>query len=143
LLDEPLAALDVATKSRILDDLRAWNQAHGIPILYVTHSRDEVFALGERVLVLDRGRIIAQGTPHEVLDAPRQETVAQLAGFENVFDAIVESLHEDRGTMTCRIMTSGLAPSQAVNLVQLETPLVRAEVGAPLRVGIRAGDVLL
>ena len=70
LLDEPLAALDVATKSRILDDLRRWNQAHGIPILYVTHSREEVMALGERVLVMDQGRIIAQGTPHEVL-APR------------------------------------------------------------------------
>ena len=33
-----------------------------------------------------------------------QETVAQLAGFENIFDAIVESVHEDRGTMLCRIM---------------------------------------
>ncbi len=54
LLDEPLAALDAPTKSRILDDLRAWNQAHRIPILYVTHSREEVFALGERVLVLVR-----------------------------------------------------------------------------------------
>ena len=70
LLDEPLAALDVATKSKILDDLRRWNQAHGIPILYVTHSREEVIALGERVLVMDQGRIIAQGTPHEVLSAP-------------------------------------------------------------------------
>ena len=60
---------------------------HRIPILYVTHSREEVMALGERVLVMDQGRIIAQGTPHEVLRAPLQETVAQLAGFENIFDA--------------------------------------------------------
>jgi molybdate transport system ATP-binding protein len=140
LLDEPLAALDAATKAKILDDLRAWNDAHGIPILYVTHSRDEVFALGERAIVLDRGRVIAEGTPHEVLDAPRQETVAQLSGFENIFDATVESLHADRGTMICRIMTCSLAGTLPV---QLETPLVRAEVGASLRVGIRAGDILL
>jgi molybdate transport system ATP-binding protein len=138
LLDEPLAALDAATKSKILDDLRAWNEAHNIPILCVTHSRDEVFALGERAIVLDRGRILAQGTPHEVLDAPRQETVAQLAGFENVFDSTVESLHANRGTMTCSIKAD--KPGVAV---QLETPLVRADVGAPLRVGIRAGDILL
>ncbi len=138
LLDEPLAALDAATKSRIVDDLRRWNQGHGIPILYVTHSRDEVFALGERVLVLDRGRIVAQGTPHEVLEAPLQETVAQLAGFENIFDAQVESVHEDRGTMRCR-----LTASAAGTPVELETPLVRAELGSPLRVGIRAGDILL
>ena len=82
LLDEPLAALDAATKAKIIDDLREWNRIHRIPILYVTHSREEVFALGERVLVLDAGRIVAQGTPHEVVTAPLQETVAQLVGFE-------------------------------------------------------------
>jgi molybdate transport system ATP-binding protein len=138
LLDEPLAALDAATKSKILDDLRRWNQAHRIPILYVTHSREEVLALGERVLLLERGRILAQGTPHEVLSAPLQETVAQLAGFENIFDARVESLHEDRGTMTCQLIDG---PSESA--VQLETPLVRAKIGSSLRVGIRAGDILL
>lgn len=134
LLDEPLAALDAATKSKIVDDLRAWNQAHHIPVLYVTHSREEVFALGERVLVVESGRIIAQGTPHEVMTAPLQETAAQLAGFENIFDATVAAAHADRGTMTCRIAGSNL---------ELETPLVRADVGSALRVGIRAGDILL
>ncbi len=137
LLDEPLAALDASTKARIIDDLRRWNQVHRIPILYVTHSREEVTALGERVLVMDQGRIIAQGTPHEVLRAPLQETVAQLAGFENIFDAIVESVHEDRGTMTCRL------PGETGSSVLLETPLIRAEAGSRLRVGIRAGDILL
>src|ERR1022692_2798633 len=138
LLDEPLAALDAPTKAKILDDLRRWNQAHGIPILYVTHSREEVIALGERVLVMDEGRIIAQGTPHEVLRAPHQETVAQLAGFENIFDATVWLVHEDRGTMTCRLSGSGAASD-----VLLETPLIRADMGSRLLVGIRAGDILL
>jgi molybdate transport system ATP-binding protein len=134
LLDEPLAALDAQTKSRILDDLRLWNQSHRIPILYVTHSREEVFALGERVLVLEEGKIIAQGTPHEVMRAPRHETVAQLAGFENIFDATVHAAHEDRGTMTCQLTGSS---------VQLETPLVRADLGSAIRVAISAGDILL
>jgi molybdate transport system ATP-binding protein len=134
LLDEPMAALDASTKSKIIEDLRAWNNDHHIPILYVTHSREEVFALGERVLVLENGRIIAQGTPHEVMSAPRQETVAQLSGFENIFDVTVVAIHENRGTMTCRITGSD---------VELETPMVRADVGSSLRVGIRAGDILL
>jgi len=134
LLDEPLAALDVATKSRIVEDLRAWNEAHRIPILYVTHSREEVFSLGNRVVVLDRGRIVACGDPHEVMGAPRQEAVAQLAGFENIFDVAVHAAHEDRGTMTCRLLPSGPA---------LETPLVRITPESSLRVGIRAGDILL
>ena len=134
LLDEPLAALDFATKSRIVDDLRAWNEKHRIPILYVTHSREEVFALGNRVVVLDGGRVVAQGNPHEVMSAPRQETVAQLVGFENIFDVDVGSAHEDRGTMSCRLMPGG---------VPIETPMVRVTKGAKLRVGIRAGDILL
>jgi len=67
LLDEPLAALDATTKAKLIDDLRCWNEAHGIPILYVTHSREEVFALGDRVLMLDAGKIIAEGTPDAVM----------------------------------------------------------------------------
>ncbi len=136
LLDEPLAGLDFQTKAKILDDLRKWNDTHRIPILYVTHSREEVFALGERVIVLDAGRIVIQGTPHEVINAPLQETVAQLVGFENIFDAVVEAVRPERGTMTCRVAGEG-------GPVLLETPLVRGGVGSSMRVGIRAGDILL
>jgi molybdate transport system ATP-binding protein len=134
LLDEPLSGLDAQTKSKILDDLRAWNETHQVPILYVTHTREEVFALGERVIVLDAGRILAQGTPHEIIRAPRHETIAQLGGFENIFEATVIAAHLDRGTMTCELVPSS---------VQLETPLVRAEVGTRLKVGISAGNILL
>jgi len=134
LLDEPLAALDRPTKSALVGDLRQWNQHHRVPILFVTHNGEEVFALGDEVIVLDAGRIVAQGQPHEVMRAPRLETVAHLSGFENIFDATVLALHEDRGTMTCKL---------GGGEVELETPLVRAEVGSRLRVGIRAGDLLL
>ena len=134
LLDEPMAALDAATKSKIIDDLRVWNAAHGIPILYVTHNREEVFALGDRVLVVENGRIIADGTPHGVMAAPRRESLAQLIGFENIFHAVVIAIQEKRGTMRCRIAESD---------VELETPLVRADVGSTLLIGIRAGDILL
>lgn len=140
LLDEPLAALDAATKSKIIDDLRRWNEAHRVPILYVTHSREEVMALGERVLVIDEGRILAQGTPHEVLRAPALETIAHLSGFENIFDAKVVSVHEDRGTMICCLLKD---KDNSSSEVLLETPLIRAEINSKLSIGIRAGDILL
>jgi molybdate transport system ATP-binding protein len=139
LLDEPLAALDVPVRMKIADDLRRSIQDLPIPVLYVTHNRDEVFMLGDRMLVLEQGRLIAQGAPHEVMSAPQSETVAQLAGFENLFDAEVTSLHENRGTMSCRIMTGRIGQAQ----LEIETPLVRAEPGAKLRLGISAGDILL
>lgn len=134
LLDEPLSALDHVTQSRIIEDLRAWNAARGIPILYVTHSHREVFALGEQVIVLQHGRILAEGRPQEVLESPAHESVAQLAGFENFFDATVLSLRPDSGTMRCR-----LAEGQA----ELEVPLARSEAGAEARIAVRAADILL
>jgi molybdopterin-binding protein len=68
------------------------------------------------------------------MHAPRLETVAQLAGFENIFHVTVVAVNENRGSMSCRI---GAGP------LDLETPLVQAEAGSHLRVGIRAGDILL
>jgi molybdate transport system ATP-binding protein len=134
LLDEPLSALDHATQSRIIEDLRAWNAAHGIPIVYVTHAHREVFALGERVVVLDRGRVLASGTPHEVIELPAHETIAQLAGFENLFTATVEARRPSTGVMLCRLGDSA---------TELEVPLGVADVGASVRVAVRAGDILL
>ena len=146
LLDEPLAALDLPVRMKIADDLRSCIQNTQIPVLYVTHSRDEVFMLGENLLVLEHGRVIAEGTPHSVLSAPKSETVAQLAGFENIFDAMVTSIHEERGTMTCRVggVPAGkMYPEVRGKGIELETPLVRSVPGERLRVGISAGDILL
>lgn len=67
LLDEPLAALDRATRTKIIDDLRNWNHAHPVPILHVTHSHREAIALGERVLLMRDGQIIGSGPPAELL----------------------------------------------------------------------------
>src|SRR5205814_9109071 len=82
----------------------------------------------------EAGKIIAAGTPHDVLNAPRREAVAQLAGFENIFDASVIATHEAQGTMTCRLARSAAT---------LEAPLARLQPGARLRLAVRAGDILL
>ena len=134
LLDEPLSALDHGTQSRIIADLRSWNDAHGIPILYVTHSQREVFALGDHVVALQNGSVVAEGTPQQVMDAPVHEHMAQLAGFENLLDAVVAAKRPDAGTMVARI---------ASTTVHLETPLANIEVGRPVRIAIRAGDSLI
>jgi molybdate transport system ATP-binding protein len=134
MLDEPLSALDYATQSQIIQDLRAWNALQGIPILYVTHSQREVFALGERVVVLQDGKILSQGTPNDVLEAPAFEAIAQLAGFENFFDATVLSLNPDSGTMLCRLDGAR---------TEVEVPLSKVDVQSKIRIAIRAGDILI
>jgi len=134
LLDEPLTGLDAELKAAIVDDLRAWNVAKGIPILYVTHSREEVDALGERVIVLDNGRVASAGAPMDVLDAPRRKKLAQAAGFENLLSATVLDLREADGVMRVRLGESAC---------EIEVPLGYAAAGNRVQVAVRAGDILL
>jgi molybdate transport system ATP-binding protein len=134
LLDEPLTGLDAELKAAIVEDLRAWNAAKGIPILYVTHSRDEVDALGERVIALDNGRVVSAGVPMEVLNAPRRKKLAQAAGFENLLNATVLDLREADGVMRVRLGESAC---------EIEVPLGYATAGTRVQVAVRAGDILL
>lgn len=134
LLDEPLTGLDAHLKSSIVDDLRAWNAAQKIPILYVTHSREEVDSLAERVIALDHGRVASEGTPLEVLDAPRHKRLAQAAGFENLLNATVLDLRQSDGVMRVRLEKSAC---------EIEVPLGEASPGDVVRLAIRAGDILL
>lgn len=134
LLDEPLTGLDAELKSAIVDDLRAWNAAKGIPILYVTHSRDEVDALGERVITLESGSVASSGAPLEVLNAPRRKKLAQAAGFENLMPATVLDLRETDGVMRVRLQESSC---------EIEVPLGYATAGSRVQVAVRAGDILL
>jgi molybdate transport system ATP-binding protein len=134
LLDEPLTGLDAELKVAIVEDLRAWNAARRIPILYVTHSREEVDALGERVIVLENGRVVSHGVPMDVLDAPRRKRLAQTAGFENLLIATVLDLREPDGVMRVRLGESRC---------EIEVPLAHACAGDRVQVAIRAGDILL
>ncbi len=134
LLDEPLSGLDFGVKSQIIRDLRAWNARRPVPVLYATHDRGEVFALGERVVFLEHGKVVAQGTPREVLEAPERLAVAQAAGFENIFHATLSARHEAQGTMAAKLDGAEL---------QLEVPLTSHQPSDRVSVAVRAGDILL
>ena len=67
LLDEPLAAVDVELRRRILPYLERVRDALGIPILYVSHDRDELRDLADHVIVLDRGRVVRSGALGDAL----------------------------------------------------------------------------
>lgn len=132
LLDEPLAALDPGTKAHIMGDLRTWIADRQLPVLYVTHSREEVFAMAQRVIALENGRIVGQGTPFEVLGAARNEAVAEWSALENVFEGTIVETHDAQGTMTFRTAQ-----------LELEVPLGRLQRGETTRVGIGAHDILV
>lgn len=138
LLDEPLSALDEPVKLDIISALKGLNRDLRLPILYVTHSREEALALGERALVFERGRVVARGEPHEVFGSPTRASVARLTGVENVFEGTVISKDEAAGTMLV-----GLAAGADADACRVEVPLARAEAGARVTVAVRSGDILL
>src|SRR6185295_8146968 len=136
LLDEPLSAIDEATKLAIISDLKALNRELRLPIIYVTHSREEAMTLGERVVVFEHGRIVAEGEPLEVFSAPVRASVARLTGVENIFTGRITAKHEAGGTMTVEIDDAG-------GVCQVEVPFGREAVGEQIRVAVPSGDILL
>ncbi|HZI17122.1 MAG TPA: ATP-binding cassette domain-containing protein [Pyrinomonadaceae bacterium] len=158
LLDEPLSALDEATKLGIISDLKSFNRELRLPVLYVTHSRDEALALGERAVVYERGRVTAAGPPSEVFDAPVTSSVARLAGVENVFEGTVRRRDEAAGTMLVALggargdgrsrggeqgerVEQGGAGDEGECLI--EAPLGESRAGEPVCLAVRSGDILL
>ncbi|MGB8651759.1 MAG: TOBE domain-containing protein, partial [Mycobacteriales bacterium] len=80
LLDEPLAALDAATRDEVRHLLRSVLAGGPTAVLVVTHDPVDVVALADRLVVLEEGRVVQEGTPREVATAPRSTWVAALLG---------------------------------------------------------------
>jgi molybdate transport system ATP-binding protein len=84
LLDEPLAALDPATRGSVAAELAGVLRETGLPALVVTHSFDEAASLSERVLVMERGRIVQDDSAEALLSRPATAFVAEFAGMNRL-----------------------------------------------------------
>lgn len=84
LLDEPFGALDVKIRGKLRRSLKALQKEVGITTVLVTHDQEEAFELADRIAVVERGRIVEVGTPHQLYHAPRTEFVANFVGGGNV-----------------------------------------------------------
>ena len=76
LLDEPLTGLDASLKTRVLTYLARVRDEFAVPMLVVTHAPAEVMALCDEVLVLERGRVVAQGAPTTLFEVAREPVYA-------------------------------------------------------------------
>ena len=80
LMDEPFGALDPLTRQALQQELARIQQALGSTIVLVTHDLDEAFRLGQRLMLLDHGRILQAGTPTELLTRPVNTQVSDFLG---------------------------------------------------------------
>jgi ABC-type Fe3+/spermidine/putrescine transport system ATPase subunit len=124
LLDEPLSALDVATRERIGDELRRIHDSTGITSLHICHNFDETLRLADRVALMHQGRIVQVGTPDDILRRPNCLFAAGFVRAENTFAGVADEM----GPLAC---------------VRVDAVTLRAEV--PVRgavfVTIRPDDV--
>jgi molybdate transport system ATP-binding protein len=134
LLDEPARGLDHELRVDLYAVLRDVRAQYRIPILLVTHDRDESFRLGERLVVFRAGRIVQEGPAEQVFAAPRDPGVAQLLGYGNVFPAVVERLDPAAGISRLRAgqiaLTLDYLPGRLLgDRVQFCVPPHRVRVG--------------
>jgi molybdate transport system ATP-binding protein len=132
LLDEPLAAIDVELRERIVPWLLRIRDEWQVPILYVTHNVGEALALADQVLLLRAGAVEAVGPAESVLAAPALAGAVG-AGIENVLSGRVIG-HEPAGGVTRVEIAPGLV---------LAVPLAAGlALGGPVTLAVRAEDVL-
>jgi putative spermidine/putrescine transport system ATP-binding protein len=91
LLDEPLTALDAALRERLRSELNRLLRALGITAIYVTHDQSEAMELGDRIVVMSRGRIVQIGTPRDIYFAPCNRFVAEFIGAANIIESSLEN----------------------------------------------------
>jgi len=132
LMDEPLSALDIRRRAEILTYIETIPVRFGIPILYVTHSIDEVARLANNIALMDNGEIIASG--------PLEETLARLdippltGRFEagTILTGIIGDTDDEFALTTIQIA------NQSIKIPRLDLPQ-----GQQIRLRIRARDVAL
>jgi ABC-type Fe3+/spermidine/putrescine transport system ATPase subunit len=91
LFDEPFGALDTQTRVHLRREIRALLKKVNVPAIFITHDQEEALELGDRVAVLNEGRIEQLGTPFEIYNRPATEYVATFLGAANILEATVRS----------------------------------------------------
>jgi molybdate transport system ATP-binding protein len=166
LLDEPLSALDARTRARAGRELARVLRAAQVPVLLVTHDFEDAAMLGDRVAILDRGRIVQEGSAGELASAPRSSFVADFTGAVVLSGAarrgpdgltlvdldgggVVASVDEGAGRVAVSVYPWEIAlepgaverRGSAQNRIAAEVVSV-TRVGNRVRVGLAAGQPL-
>lgn len=139
MLDEPMGSLDRALRERLPEELRGIFAELGLTVIYVTHDQDEALTVADRVVLLDAGRLVADGTPEELWTHPPTAWAARFLGFRNIAAARVLDgelatpwgrLPLDRGGPTLPAGTAATVVLRSAGLVVASEGPIRGRVSA-------------
>jgi putative spermidine/putrescine transport system ATP-binding protein len=136
LLDEPLTALDAKLRDALRVEIDALLRRLGITAVYVTHDQAEAMALGDRIVVMDHGRVAQAGTPREIYQAPATRFVAEFIGTMNRLSG---SVRDGRFVSAAGAIPWPDAPAGAREVLFRPESVRLAGAGEPAHL---AGDVI-
>lgn len=114
LLDEPLSALDATMREELRGELRQFLSSCEVPVLLVTHDRDEALALGNELVVMSGGRVLQSGPVLEVFNRPADAEVARVVRVENLQPGRVLNIADGLATVEVgKVMLTAIAPPEA------------------------------
>jgi spermidine/putrescine ABC transporter ATP-binding subunit len=133
LLDEPLGALDLKMRKHMQSELKSLQREVGITFIYVTHDQEEALNLSDTIVVMDRGRIVQQGSPREIYEQPATAYVADFIGEANLIPGRLSSVSEVHGVADCELgMVRGII-----------APDVPATPGGEVLIAIRPENIIV
>ncbi|MFC2077101.1 ABC transporter ATP-binding protein [candidate division KSB1 bacterium] len=138
LMDEPLSHLDAKIRHRMRAELKNLSETINTTIVYVTHDYNEALALGDRIAILDRGKIMQVGTPEEIYQRPLHRLVA-----ESVGDPSMNFLHCKPAESAGEIGLSGIKGDFFLPLEPGMQTRLRAQLEKEVFLGIRPRDVVV
>ncbi|HKS29206.1 MAG TPA: ABC transporter ATP-binding protein [Pyrinomonadaceae bacterium] len=119
LFDEPFGALDAQIRVRLRREIHALLKKINVPAVFITHDQEEALEMGDRIAVLNAGRIEQIGTPHEVYNKPETEFVATFLGAANLLLGVVSGRSISVGSVMipCEEEAAGFHDGQSVKIV--------------------------
>jgi molybdate transport system ATP-binding protein len=132
LLDEPLASLDVARREEVLPYLEALRDRLSMPMVYVSHQFDEVLQLATHMVLMEAGRVVAQGSLSEVSLRPELRAIIGPDSVGSVLDGVVTRTDPARAMADLKLGNGNLQVS-----------LRDVTVGSRVRVHLLARDIIL
>lgn len=130
LMDEPLSALDSARKNELIPFIGRMVEKFRMPVVYVTHSLDELLALGDNVVLMNDGSCVDSGSVEDVVSKPENMQILGLTGRVSVLKAVAVDTSE----------ASGIIRLEEKKLL---IPTSQYKSGTKLRVTVRSEDVTL
>ncbi len=95
LLDEPLSNLDMKVRERMRGELRSLLKRLGLTSVFVTHDQEEAFVISDRILLIDKGAVVQEGSPEELYSEPSTPFVVEFIGKANIFKSEFEEFSDE------------------------------------------------